>query len=249
MALKIVYDDMSVSNTPPTDYQQPVPLTLGANWQQNDVRILFVSGSETAPGGVAEAIQMSPDPPTGFTQAYALNAGFETRGVYYRRLLAGDTDTSVAWIKPTGWLDYMFGLITARGVDPGTAPVAGDLTANMTHSVGTTSLSISSVTVPSAGEMLFCLWTVPDPEGGWPSWASSLGVPTGWNALVATDKSGPTYYATDTSPGIVIIGKRFSSSGTTGTVTVPINAGSHAFGGMYVFLVPAPDVSATLGAA
>jgi hypothetical protein len=67
--------------------------------------------------------------------------------------------------------------------------------------------------------------------------------------MVATDKSGATYYATDTNPSVVIIGKSFSTSGSTGSVSIPFEPGSHAFGGMYLFLVPAPDVSATLGAA
>lgn len=249
MPATISFFDMAVSITPPNGYLEPQPLTLGPNWQQNDVRMLFVSGSESASGGVAEAVQMNPDPPTGFTSAYSLNTGFETRGAYYRRLVNGDADTSVAWIKPTAWLDFMFSTVTARGVDPGTAPVAGDLVSNMSHSVGTNSLTVSSVAVPAAGNMLFCLWCVPDPEGKWPSWAGALGVPTGWTHLVATDKSGATYYETDTNPSVVVIGKSYASSGSTGTVTVPVNPGSHAFGGMYVFLRPAPDVSTAIGAA
>jgi len=249
MPATLSFFDMSVSVTPPNGYLQPQPLTLGANWQPNDVRMLFVSGSESASGGIAEALRLKPDPPTGFTGSYVLSPNFETRGVYYRKLLKGDADTSVAWIKPPGWLDFMFSLVTARGVDPGTAPVAGDLTGLMSHQVGAVSLNINSVTVPAAGDMVFCVWTIADPEGSWPSWASSLGLPAGWSNMVATDKSGATYYATDTNPGITIIGKRFASSGSTGTVAVPINPGSHAFAGMYVFLRPAPDVSASIGAA
>jgi hypothetical protein len=248
MPATISYRDMEAVVTPPNGYLEPFPLTLGPTQQPNDVRILFVSGSESASGGVSEAIQLNPDPPTGYTGAYTLDPGFETRGVYYRRIASGDTDTSVAWIKPTGWRDFLWVPITARGVDPAVAPVAGDLTANLSHSVGSTTLTVSSVTVPAAGEMIFCLWTVADPEGTWPSWPGSLGVPTGWNPLVATDQSGATFYATGTNPSVVVIGKKFAASGSTGSISVPIADGSHAFGGMYVFLRPAPDSTSVAGA-
>jgi hypothetical protein len=247
--VKPSYFDMAVSVTPPNGYLEPQPLTLGANWQQHDTRILFVSGAESAAGNLTEAVQMQPDPPTGFTQAYALAPGFETRGVYYRTLLNGDADTSVAWIKPLGWQGFVFATITARGVNPAVAPVAGDLTTLMTHSVAASTLTVGSVTVPAAGEMLFCLWTVADPEGNWPSWPVSMNCPTGWGNLVATDKSGPTFYQYGTDPSVIVIGKTFASSGSTGSVSVPVGLTGMAFGGMYAFIQPAPDVSVTIGAA
>lgn len=247
MPAELIYDDQEAVVTPPTGYLEPFPLTLGPSWKQNDVRILFVSGSESASGGVSEAVQMQPDPPTGFTQAYALDAGFETRGVYYRRLVNGDTDTSVAWIKPTGWRDFAWAPLTARGVDPGTAPVAGDLTTLMTHKVQDSTLTVASVTVPAAGEMLFCLWCIADPEGTWPSWQAAMGVPTGWTHVAATDKSGNGFFATSTDSSLIVIGKSFGAAGSTGSVSVPIGVGSHAFGGMYCFLRPAPDSSSTAG--
>lgn len=249
MPATVSFFDMSVSVSPPNGYMEPQPLTLGPNWQPGDVRMLFTSGSESASGSASEAIQMNPDPPAGFTQAYALAPNFETRGVYYRNLASGDSDTSVAWIKPTGWRDFVWATITARGVDPGVAPVAGDLTLLMSHNVEDSTLTVSSVTVPAAGRMLFCLWAVPDPESTWPSWGAALGVPTGWTHLVATDKSGSTFYSTSADPSIVIVGKSFASSGSTGSVSVPIAVGSHAFAGMYVFVRPAPDVSVAIGAA
>jgi hypothetical protein len=247
MPATISYFDMEAVVTPPNGYLEPFPFTLGPNQQQNDTRILFVSASESAPGGVTEAVQLVPDPPTGYGQAYALAPDFETRGVYYRTLVTGDADTSVAWIKPSGWRDFLWVPITARGVDPAIAPVAGDLTTNMSHSVGSTTLTVSSVTVPAAGEMIFCLWTIADPEGNWPSWPGSLGVPTGWTHLVATDQSGATFYATGTNPSVMVIGKKFAAAGSTGSVSVPVESGSHAFGGMYVFLRPAPDSTSTAG--
>lgn len=239
----LVFLDMSASVTPPDGYLEPLPLLMGPNQQPNDVRILFVSASESASGGVAEEIQMNPDPPSGFTKGYALAPGFETRGVYYRRLVGGDVDTSVSWIKPVGWLDFIFGLVTARGVDPNMTPVAGDLTSLMSHKTGNSTMSIGPVAIPSPGLMLFCVWVVPDPENIWPAWAGAVGGPTGWTNLIATDKSGNTYYQTDSNPSLMMAGKSFSTSGTTGTVIVPINPGSHAFAGMYIFLKPAPDVS------
>jgi uncharacterized membrane protein YgcG len=248
MPAQIQYRDQAAVVTPPDGYLQPFPLTLGPTWQQNDVRVLFVSGSEAASGGVSEAVQMNPDPPTGFTQAYALAPDFETRGVYYRRLVTGDTDTSVAWIKPASWRDFMWATLSIRGMSPTVAPVAGDLTQLMTHNVEDDTLTVGSVTVPAAGEMLFCLWLVADPEGNWPSWPAAMGVPTGWKHVSATDKSGNTFFATSIDPSIVVIGKKFAAAGSTGSVSVPVGVGSHAFAGMYLFVQPAADVSTTIGA-
>jgi hypothetical protein len=74
-------------------------------------------------------------------------------------------------------------------------------------------------------------------------------VPTGWTHLVATDKSGLTFYQYDTSPSLVVAGKAFTTSGSTGSVVFPTAQGAPAFAGLYVFLTPAADVSATIGAA
>lgn len=249
MPATISFFDMEATVTPPTGYMQPFPVTLGPAWQQNDVRLVLVSGAEAAAAGVGEAIQLNPDPPAGFTSAYTMNPSYETRGVYYRRLIAGDSDVSVAWIKPTGWQHFCWSVITARGVDPAAAPVAGALTESISHSVGSTSCTVGSVTVPAAGAMLLFLGAVADPEGTWPSWATSIGAPAGWTNLVATDKSGLTYFAPDTDPSLIVVGKSFAAAGSTGTVTFPVNAGSHAFVGMYVFLRPAPDTSIAVGAA
>src|ERR1700704_3304776 len=112
MPAQISYLDQEAVVTPPDGYLKPFPLTvMGPTGIQNDLRVLFVSGSESASGG-DQAVQMQPDPPTGFTQAYALDAGQETRGVYYRRLVTADPDTSVAWIKPVGWRDFAWAPLT-----------------------------------------------------------------------------------------------------------------------------------------
>lgn len=251
MPAQITYRDQQALTTPPDGYLQAFPFVMGPDWVNNDVRVLFVSGSEADSGGTAEAVTMTPDPPTGFTQAYALQPGFETRGVYTRRLVTGDPDLSVAWFKPTSWLDFMWAPLTIRGVDPAVAPIAGDLTTLMTHFEENNFITVGSVTVPAAGEMLFCLWTVPDPESGWPSWATALGVPTtgNWGHVSATDKSGNTYNPDNavTSPSILVIGKRFAAAGSTGSVSVPCGVGRHAFGGMWLFVRPAPDSSSVAG--
>jgi len=246
MPAEVEFFDMSVSVTPPTGHLEPVPLTLGPNWQQNDIRTLIVAGLAASDGGTA-AQPMDPDPPTGFTTAYDLapTPGFSTQGVYYRKLANGDTDTSVTWPKPPGWNNYFFTTLTARGCDPGTAPTAGRLT--WSHQRGVTTFTVPSVTVPAAGSMVFILSTLPDIDpGGWPV---TMGVPTGWTNMVATDKSGATYYPTAPDPSVMVVGKNFASSGTTGTVTVPCGVGHPAFVGMYVFFPPAPDVSVAIGAA
>lgn len=252
MPAQVSYLDQEAVVTPPDGYLKPFPLmVMGPTGVQNDLRVLFVSGSESASGGVSEAIQMQSDPPTGFTQAYALAPDFETRGVYYRPLVTGDADTSVAWIKPTGWRDFAWALLTVRGVDPATAPAAGDLTQLMTHNVQDSTLTVASVSVPAAGEMLFCLWMVADPEGNWPSWAGAMGVPSGgtWAHVSATDKSGNTFDPQSTDPSLLVIGKRFAAAGSTGSVTVPCSVGSHAFAGMYAFFRPAPDAVSVAGGA
>jgi len=233
---------------------QPVPLTIGPNWQPNDVRILFISASGTPASGSPDSknnatlpVSMTPDPPTGFTAAYSMDPGFETRGVYYNYLVAGDTDTSVAFPKPPGWRDFNFATITARGVSPSVAPVAGSL--SISHIAGASTATVSSVAFAAAGDMVFCVADVPDPEGLSASWAVSLGVPTGWTPLVATDKSGTTYFAYDANPALEVIGKNYSTSGSTGAVAVPVGQGGSAFFGMYAFLQPASDVSVAVGAA
>lgn len=246
MPATVSFFDMEVNITPPGGHAQPVPITLGANWQPNDYRLLFVSASG-ANNDITLMVPMDADPPTGFTTAYSIDPGVETRGVYYNLLAFADTDTSVAFPKPPNWRDFMFGTLTARGASPTTAPIGGALTTSYT--VGATTATVASVTVPAAGTMVFFLGCVADPEGGWPSWPSSIGVPTGWTPLVATDKSGVTYYQYDTNPAICIVGKSYSTSGTTGSVAFPVTQGSPAFTGMYAFLQPALDVSVAVGAA
>lgn len=238
--------DMAVSTTPPAGHLEPLPLTLGPNRQPNDVRLFLISASGSG-SSTTLMMQMNPDAPTGFTAAYSLNPGVETEGVYYRRILASDVDTSVNWVKPPGWRHFMLSTLTVRGVSPTAAPTGGRL--KVAYTGGAATATVSSVTVPTAGTMLFFIGTVPDPGDGWASWAVSMGAPTGWTNLVATDKSGTTFYAFDDNPGLMVVAKSYTTSGSTGSVSVPVALGQPAFAGLYMFLQPAVDVSGTIGAA
>jgi hypothetical protein len=245
--------DMSVSVTPPTGYLEPFPITLGPNWQPNDIRLVFMtaSGSDTT-GTIALSTDQSPPP--GFTSAFSQNPASETHAVFWRRLQTGDNSTGVAWRKPEGWRHFMYGAVTVRGATPAAAPTAGSLSdpGDTTYIVGdaTTAATVSSVTVPAAGTMVFFLGDVPAPlMPTWPRWAVALGTPTGWTNLAATENSGEAFYQYDTNPALMMFARSYASAGSTGSVSVPAGLGTPAFAGLYCFVQPAADVSVTLVAA
>ena len=244
---QFLFFDKSVSVTPPGGHAEPLPITLGPGRQPNDLRLMFISASAAGRGGETSlTMKMSPNPPTGFTAAYFLSPS-ETHGVYYRRIQTGDVDASVSWPKPSGWQHFMHGLLTVRGHSPTVNPTAGSLTVIQTG--GDTSATVSSVTVPGAGTMLFFVGNVPTPGGtGWPAWAVAMGVPTGWTHLEATDKSGQNFYAYGTEPSIVVFAKSFIGAGSTGAVSIPTARGGPAFAGLWMFLTPASDVTGSVGA-
>jgi hypothetical protein len=249
MATAIQFFDMSCSVTPPTGYVQPLPVTVGPNGQPNDLRLTFISASGASGGAMLE-MALQPDPPTGYSAAYSLNVGHETHGAYYNRLTVGETDTSVDWDKPTNWQHFMFATLTARGVSPTSTPTGGSLAINQTQ--GDTTAVAASVTVPGPGVMIFFAGTVPNPwvtSGVAPSWAVSLGAPTGWTNLVATDKSGSTFFQFGTDPSLIVVAKVFTSSGSTGSVSFPSAQGAAAFAGLYLFLTASSDVSVSVGSA
>lgn len=198
---------------------------------------------------------MLPDPPTGFTAVYSLNPGNETHGIYYRRLVSGDVDQFVDWAKPEQWRHFMTAFLTVRGVSPTTNPTGGTLSGTsgvITYITDDTNFSttVSSISVPSAGTMLFFIGNVAAPSASpWPSWPVAMGVPTGWTALVATANSGDTFYQYDVNPCVNVVANSYGSSGSTGSVVFPTGQGSPAFAGMYCFITPAPDVSVSVGAA
>lgn len=249
MSGEMSFFDMSVSVSPPTGHLQPMPITLGPNWQQNDIRLFFVVGGGSD-GSFALDMSMNPDPPTGFTSAYSLSANRATYGAHYRRLQAGDEDTSVNWAKPASWEYFWTATLTVRGVSPASNPTGGTLGVTYETSDDTDSATVDSATVPGSGAMILFIGSVAAPERSpWPHWAVSLGTPTDWTHLVATDKSGDTFDEFDTNPAVLVVGKSYSSSGSTGTITVPASKGSPAFASMYVHLPAAPEVDFTVGSA
>lgn len=253
MPAVLQFFDMSVSVTPPSGHLEPLPITLGPNWQPNDIRLICLSASG-ADSKNTIATPTSPSPPTGFTAAYSLSPTAETHAVFWRRLVAGDNSTGVFWPKPEGWRHFMHAAVTVRGATPSAAPTAGSLSdpGDITYVTAdsTTSASLASVTVPAAGTMVFVLGDVAAPQTAkWPNWAVALGTPTGWQNLAATENSGEGFYQYDTNPALVMFAKSYASAGSTGTVSVPAGQGSPAFAGMYCFLAPAADVSVSIAAA
>lgn len=250
MPATLQFFDMSVSVTPPTGHLEPMPITLGPNWQPNDIRLIFLSVSG-ADSQNTVMMRTNPSPPTGFTAAYSLNPTSETHAVFWRRLTTGDNSTGVVWPKPQSWRHFMHGMVTVRGATPLAAPTAGSLSVpegiTYTTADSTTSASVASVTVPAAGTMLFFVGDIAAPQvPPWPKWAVSLGTPTGWTNIAATEKSGTDFYQYATDPALVMFAKSYASSGSTGTVSVPAGQGSPAFSGLYCFLAPAADVSVSL---
>lgn len=253
MPATLQFFDMSVSVTPPNGHLEPLPITLGPNWQPNDIRLIFLSASG-ADSKNTLMMSTSPSPPTGFTSAYSLNPSSETHAVFWRRLAAGANSTGVFWPKPEGWRHFMYGAVTVRGATPSAAPIAGSLSGpsgiNYITADSTTSASVTSVTVPSAGTMVFVIGDIAAPQTApWPRWPVALGTPSGWTNLAATENSGGSFYQYDTNPALEMFARSYGSSGSTGTVSVPAGQGSPAFAGLYCFLAPAADVSVSITAA
>lgn len=247
---QLQFFDLSVSISPPGGHLEPLPVLLGPNWQPNDVRIMFASASAVK-NSTALPISMNPDPPSGFSTAYSRDPGDDTHGVYFRRLSPGDVDSSVYWTKPSSWQHFMLAFLTVRAVSLTANPTGGSVNVSYTTGDSTgTSASASSVAVPNAGTMIFFVGNVASPERvSWPRWPVAVGVPTGWTHLVATEKSGQSFYQYDTNPSLVVVGKSFSGSGSTGAVVFPTAHGAPAFAGLYAFITPAPDVTGVIAAA
>jgi hypothetical protein len=249
MAATLQFFDMSVSMTPPTGHQEPMPVTLGPNWQPGDIRLFFISAASTPASGAEteQDIPMDPDPPTGYTASFDRTPGWDNHGTYFRRLVVGDNSTGVIWPKPAGWRLFMNAFLTIRGASPTATVTAGDL--RITSNAGVATATAASVTVPSAGAMIFFAGNIASPEQTpWPNWGVAMGAPTGWTNLVASEKSGTDFYEYDTNPAVIVVAKTFASAGSTGTVTFPIARGKPAWAGMWAFVTAAADVSASIGA-
>lgn len=175
--------------------------------------------------------------------------------------IRGVNPTSTPSIGGLSWTNSPWNFSTSSGSADG-----GVVT--FTQTTGVMSNQAASVTVPAAGTMVYWLST-----GGAPAIASyqspsptgcSMGIPTGWTPLVATANSGSTYYPYDMNDACQVVAKSFGGSGSTGTVTVPVSSAvNKSVGLLYpfyynattnvqgarIFVVPAPDVSATTGSA
>jgi hypothetical protein len=314
MPAQIEFFDMEASTTP-LGWLSPIPVTLGPNWQPNDIRVfcnlwflmfsdtlgdIYVGNQGIVPPGFtgivadttfAETLTDTNTNGSGGHQTYSVIApGYGS--ISWRRLVAGDTDTFIQptaaqWLTPNGAVAYATAIFTIRGVNPGYTPATGGLswtnspwdgitytlsgqTDEWTQSTGLMSNQASSVTVPAAGTMVMWLSTTAIPTIGtyYPAVGGttgcSMGVPTGWTPLVATANSGSTYYPYDTNDASQVIAKTYSSSGSTGTVTVPLPASINTSSGLlyefywngaanvqgcHIFVEPAPDVTATAGSA
>lgn len=239
--------DMSIVAQPSGPYT-PLPITLGPNWQPNDIRFFFQAytfGNNGPPWAI----------PPGFTVIADSVPALATHQCFvaYRRLVPGDTDTFIQYANFGDSKTWSSGLITVRGAsvtsNPTAAPLASTSLPTLSATGGT--ISLSSVTVPAAGAVLMWFYSVPNlnqpnlnPTG------ATLGAPAGWSNIVATDGSGAAYAPFGGQSSTMFVGKSFSSSGSTGAINVAYGAELAALlGPAWVAIPAAPDVSATAGSA
>lgn len=242
MPAKISFFDMSLLPIPSGPYI-PLPVTLGPNWQPNDLRIfLQVAGGSNPPTGTVT--------PPGFTTIATANAsGTQVANISYRRLVAGDTDTFIQYAVPSSTSYSSLALLTARGASPSVNPTAAYVTSTTitlpsSSSTGG-SVSVASLSVPVVGAFLQLFFSYVAAGS-----ACSLGGPTGWTNLIASDNSGANYTPWSGVPSTTVVAKSFSSTGSTGTMSLLYGAENGAFvNQLWVAIPAAADVSATAGSA
>jgi hypothetical protein len=250
-----------------TGFTQPgyfvaFPVTLGPSWQPGDIRVLFQDwGQNDGTNQNAQWLNVGVTPsqypkPPGFTNAIIVQGqdpyyGF---GMDWRRLQPGDTDTFIVFPRPDQMARANFAFVTVRGVDPTFTPAPtaqqglGPNVDALAHPAGL--VSVSSLSIPTAGTAVFFIGTAYDRSTLASTTGASLGCPTGWTNLTASEGSGATYTPYSNANASAVFAKSFSSSGSTGTVSVPFgNAIRPYFDVLRVFFRPAPDVSATAGSA
>ena len=267
MPAQLQFFDMDANVTTPNAYQAPVIVSLGTNYQPNDIRFFcnYWMYMYTPDGGATVNAQNFAIQPSGWNtiNPRALTQDptslqFKTEGwgsASWLRLTSSSAPTSVVPVVsgeplfPSMMYQWATAEFTVRGVDPGTSPTLTGIT-----SVGPGDAVVSSITVPSAGTMVIWISAgqfTPNPgasggSSGFLAVANSIGVPTGWTPLVATDNSGATFYQYDNNPASLVVAKTFTSSGSTGTVTFPTGPTANCnFQAIAIFLKPAPDVSLT----
>lgn len=244
MPAQLSFFDMSVSDQIPA-YSVPVPITLGPNWQPNDIRLFL----QFAWNGSTN-FTVTPPGFTSYSPSSQTNLNLS-----YRRLVAGDTDTLVQYTQTSFPNGFYYALMTVRGVSPSAAPVSPStpgvlMTLPAASTTGGSTSSISgggsnAFAVPVGAALLWSL-NVPSATVTGCTW----GAPAGWANLVATDGSGVNYTPFGAQSSSALFSKSFSSAGSTGTWAIQYGAEKGAQGYVwFTTLTAAPDVSATAGSA
>jgi hypothetical protein len=235
MPAELQFFDMSVAEAPAP--YVPIPVTLGPNWQPNDLRF-FVQGSGAFTGWVT---------PPGYT--VLVNPAAGQGMICYRRLVAGDTDTLVQYqiyTRSDGYGHYNSGLFTVRGASSAT-PTAAMVTGPTLPSASSTggTVAAGSFSISAAGAIVLYFTTTVPVNPAIPT-ACTLGCPPGWANLVASAGSGVTYTPFGSQASEMYVAQSFSSSGSSGTVTLSYGAETAAIVNEFsINILAAADVSAT----
>lgn len=150
MPAQIQFFDMETSASTP-GFQEAIPVTLGPNWQPNDIRVFcnYWFFNYPAVGGQPEFFGNFGLVPAGFTGFGPNGTSTQTvvdssnhisytmllqgyGAISYRRLIAGDVDTFVqptiaSWPTTSSVSGYASAAFTIRGVAPSSAPLLGAL--------------------------------------------------------------------------------------------------------------------------
>lgn len=266
MPATVSFFDMECSTSAPSSVLAPIAVTLGPNWQPGDIRVFFQTYVDTNGTLNPNTYQSAP----GFTYSTGTDTGISASwsikwGVGWRRLVAGDTDKSIAYVAPSSMALFTSALLTVRGVDPGTNPTVAHLTDTMTFT-SSTAYPVPSFAVTANSTAIVAFYNYGQPlNASWAATGAEVATPAGWTTLVSTPGSGSTYTGFGNSNPLLVIGKAFSSSGSTGTITFAgapsptyggaptgsLHTGDNltAFSGDRVIFKAAPDVSITAGTA
>lgn len=243
MPAQISFFDMSVITQVPAAYV-PIAVTLGPNWQPGDYRFFYqnvtITGASTYPMVL----------PPGYT--FAWNAG--PVSIAYRKLLAGDTDTFIQYSVPSSLSVPGWALFTARGVAPGSAFTGNWILNGRPPASSSTGGTLTGTQAPTfsvpVGAGVIVAQSAPTSGGTGATGGCTLGPPTGWMNLVASDGSGATYTPFGAQSSIMLCAKSFSSAGTTAPIGVQYGAENNALVFVSALgITAAPDVSATAGSA
>lgn len=202
MPAQLQFFDMEASLPAAQTVNQPVPVTLGSNWQPGDIRVFFqlwyqpVWNSTTGRFYLAVTQFQGQDPHFSFynydeTTPYtgpnglSIPAGYSSVSnnagvggalgcaVAYRRLVAGDTNTFVTYAFPAAMTVFATIFFTVRGVDPAWT---GTGNGGVLTWDATTVTKVNSQPVPGAGTLVYFATSYPKPaavSSNAPPWASA----------------------------------------------------------------------------